>query len=72
MSRKKWANYVVKQREWRKREAEKKHKARLSEIHKLGGHTMRNGQPYIVKGCPLCNPNTVTQNRISVTVMERA
>jgi hypothetical protein len=67
MSHKKWANVNVKQQEWRNREAEKKHKTRMTETHKMGGHTTMSGRPYIAKGCPLCNPSTVTQNRNSVT-----
>lgn len=61
MSRKKWANNVVKQQEYRNRLAKKRHEERLSEMHKLGAH-----QRVTVETCPLC---TVTPTQISVTVM---
>jgi hypothetical protein len=62
MSHKIHKNNVARQQAYRDREAAKKKAARLSEMHKLGGH--RSGRnPYVVKGCPLC-----AATRIPVTV----
>jgi hypothetical protein len=60
MSRKRWANNVVKQQEYRNREVAKRQQTRLSELHRLGAH-----QRVTVEICLLC---TVTPFQTPVTV----
>jgi hypothetical protein len=65
MSRKIYKNNVARQRAYRDRLAAKKQAAHMTEMHRLGGHIMRNGASAQVKGCPLC---TVTPIQTPVTV----